>query len=112
MNAHIRSEAPAGEDSLWESSSSSLPVCLQAVLQVCDPTGSVSVVLWNSVCVDWYRCLKPGDIISLRRYRVKRHYQVEEEDIGAHTHMHTPVGPGFWTTTINGSGVFQVRMCS
>ncbi|XP_013856428.1 uncharacterized protein CXorf57 [Austrofundulus limnaeus] len=62
----------------------------KAVLQVSDPTGSLSVVLWNSVCVDWYRCLKPGDIISLRRYRVKRHYQVELEDIELSVNSRNP----------------------
>lgn len=36
------------------------------------------------MCVSWYRCLKPGDIISLRRYRVKQHYQAEPDDIGTH----------------------------
>lgn len=55
---------------------------VQAVLEVCDRTGRVCVVLWNSVCVDWYRCLKPGDIVSLRRYRVKQQYQAELDDIG------------------------------
>lgn len=56
----------------------------QALLEVCDRTGSVCVVLWNSVCLRWYRCVKPGDIISLRRYRVKRHYQDRSDDIGEH----------------------------
>lgn len=55
---------------------------VQAVLEACDCTGSVTVVLWNSVCVQWYRCLKPGDIVSLRGVRVKRCYYAEPEDIG------------------------------
>uniref|UniRef100_A0A3Q2FXH3 Uncharacterized protein n=1 Tax=Cyprinodon variegatus TaxID=28743 RepID=A0A3Q2FXH3_CYPVA len=54
----------------------------KAVLQASDWTGSVCLVLWNSMCVSWYRRLKPGDIISLRRYRVKQHYQAEADDIG------------------------------
>lgn len=58
------------------------PCVLQAVLQACDRTGSVCVVLWNSVCVSWYRRLELGDIISLRRFRVKQHYQAEVDDIG------------------------------
>lgn len=57
-------------------------VSVQAVLEVCDRTGSVCVVLWNSVCVQWYRRLKPGDIIRLRGFRVKRHFQAEPEDVG------------------------------
>ncbi|XP_029283810.1 RPA-related protein RADX isoform X2 [Cottoperca gobio] len=62
----------------------------KAVLEVCDRTGSVCVVLWNSVCVSWYQRLKPGDIISLRRYRVKRHYEAEPEDIEISVNSRNP----------------------
>ncbi|XP_030580882.1 RPA-related protein RADX isoform X2 [Archocentrus centrarchus] len=62
----------------------------KAVLEVRDRTGSVCVVLWNSVCVSWYRCLKPGDIISLRRYRVKQHYQAELDDIEISVNSRNP----------------------
>ncbi|KAM4714917.1 RPA-related protein RADX isoform 2-T2 [Anableps anableps] len=62
----------------------------KAVLQVCDRTGSVCVVLWNSVCVSWYRRLKLGDIISLRRYRVKQHYQAEVDDIEISVNSRNP----------------------
>lgn len=51
-------------------------------------------MLWNSVCVDWYRCLKPGDVISLRRYRVKHHYQAELDDIGTRFAGRDPVTSG------------------
>lgn len=67
-------------------------LCVQAVLEVCDRTGSTCVVLWNSMCVSWYRCLKPGDIISLRQYRVKQRYLGEAGDIGAfHAVAYPPV---------------------
>ncbi|CAJ1048382.1 RPA-related protein RADX [Xyrichtys novacula] len=62
----------------------------KAVLEACDQTGSVCVVLWNSVCVRWYRCLKPGDIVSLRRYRVKHHYQAESNDIEISVNSRNP----------------------
>ncbi|XP_036967079.1 RPA-related protein RADX isoform X4 [Acanthopagrus latus] len=62
----------------------------KAVLEVCDRTGSVCVVLWNSVCVSWYCRLKPGDIISLRRYRVKQHYQAEPDDIEISVNSRNP----------------------
>ncbi|XP_047240948.1 RPA-related protein RADX isoform X2 [Girardinichthys multiradiatus] len=62
----------------------------KAVLQACDRTGSVCVVLWNSVCVSWYRRLKPGDIISLRHYRVKQHYQAEVDDIEISVNSRNP----------------------
>ncbi|KAF6720378.1 uncharacterized protein FQA47_002865 [Oryzias melastigma] len=62
----------------------------KAVLEVCDRTGSASVVLWNSMCVRWYRCLKPGDIISLRQYRVKQQYLGEEGDIEISVNSRNP----------------------
>ncbi|KAK5848039.1 hypothetical protein PBY51_005694 [Eleginops maclovinus] len=62
----------------------------KVVLEVCDLTGSVCVVLWNSVCVRWYCHLKSGDIISLRRFRVKRHYQAEPEDIEISVNSRNP----------------------
>nr|XP_020512885.1 RPA-related protein RADX-like [Labrus bergylta] len=62
----------------------------KAVLEASDQTGSVSVVMWNSVCLTWYRCLKPGDIISLRHYRVKQHYQAEIDDIEISVNSRNP----------------------
>ncbi|XP_067378935.1 RPA-related protein RADX isoform X1 [Channa argus] len=62
----------------------------KAILEVCDWTGSVCVVLWNSVCVSWYRCLKPGDIISLRCYRVKKGYQADLDDIEISVNSRNP----------------------
>ncbi|KAM7366728.1 hypothetical protein PAMP_016137 [Pampus punctatissimus] len=62
----------------------------KAVLEVCDRTGSVCVVLWNSVCVSWYCRVKPGDIISLSRYRVKQHYQAEHNDIEISVNSRNP----------------------
>ncbi|XP_069581021.1 RPA-related protein RADX isoform X1 [Brachyistius frenatus] len=62
----------------------------KVVLEVCDWTGSVCAVFWNSVCVNWYRRLKPGDIISLRRYRVKQHYQARPDDIEISVNSRNP----------------------
>lgn len=65
---------------------------VQAVIQVCDHTGSVCVVLWNSVCVSWYRRLNPGDVISLSRYRVKKRFEAESQDIGK-----VPILSPYWS---------------
>ncbi|XP_036452198.1 RPA-related protein RADX [Colossoma macropomum] len=46
----------------------------KAELQVADGSLSVCVVLWNTVCLDWYRCLQPGQVLRLSRYRVKESY--------------------------------------
>ncbi|XP_062850165.1 RPA-related protein RADX isoform X2 [Trichomycterus rosablanca] len=46
----------------------------KAELKVADGSMSVCVVLWNTVCLDWYRCLQPGQVLRLSRYRVKESY--------------------------------------
>ncbi|XP_072543964.1 RPA-related protein RADX [Salminus brasiliensis] len=46
----------------------------KAELQVADGSLSVCVVLWNSMCLDWYRCLQPGQVLRLSHYRVKESY--------------------------------------
>ncbi|KAM9501111.1 RPA-related protein RADX [Clarias gariepinus] len=46
----------------------------KAELQVADGSMRVCVVLWNSICLDWYRCLQPGQVLRLSMYRVKDSY--------------------------------------
>ncbi|XP_076828256.1 RPA-related protein RADX isoform X2 [Brachyhypopomus gauderio] len=46
----------------------------KAELQVGDGSLTVCVVLWNTMCLDWYRCLQPGQVLRLSRYRVKESY--------------------------------------
>lgn len=82
------------------------------MVQVCDNTGSVCVVLWNSVCVKWYCHLKPGDIISLSHYRVKKCFQAETEDIGKPTRMRTKrnhLTALWWLTDVR--KLFKISIC-
>ncbi|XP_078389895.1 RPA-related protein RADX-like [Cetorhinus maximus] len=46
----------------------------QAKFLVADKSWSVTVVLWNSLCMDWYRHLEPGMVIRLHNYIVKKSY--------------------------------------
>ncbi|XP_072447722.1 RPA-related protein RADX-like [Chiloscyllium punctatum] len=46
----------------------------QAKFLVADKSGSATVVLWNSLCMDWYRHLEPGMVVHLRNYVVKKSY--------------------------------------
>ncbi|XP_016335128.1 uncharacterized protein CXorf57 [Sinocyclocheilus anshuiensis] len=46
----------------------------KAELQVGDGSSSACVVLWNTVCLEWYRILHPGQVVRLCRYRVKESY--------------------------------------
>ncbi|XP_078057006.1 RPA-related protein RADX-like isoform X2 [Mustelus asterias] len=46
----------------------------QAKFLVADKSWSVTVVLWNSLCMDWYKHLEPGMVIRLHNYIVKKSY--------------------------------------
>ncbi|XP_051876770.1 RPA-related protein RADX isoform X2 [Pristis pectinata] len=47
----------------------------QAYLEVADQTGMMSVVLWNSLCREWYQSLHVGTVLLLHRYSIKQSYQ-------------------------------------
>nr|XP_055053152.1 RPA-related protein RADX [Misgurnus anguillicaudatus] len=46
----------------------------KAELLVADGTSSACVVLWNTLCFDWYRILQPGQVLKLSHYRVKESF--------------------------------------
>uniref|UniRef100_UPI00398E97BC RPA-related protein RADX n=1 Tax=Pristiophorus japonicus TaxID=55135 RepID=UPI00398E97BC len=48
----------------------------QAYLEVADQTGMMPVVLWNSLCPEWYQSLHVGTVLLLHRYSVKHSYQM------------------------------------
>ncbi|XP_046873484.1 RPA-related protein RADX isoform X1 [Hypomesus transpacificus] len=52
----------------------------KALLEVRDVSAGVCVVLWNSVCVEWYRSLRQGQLLSLVGYRVKRSFRTQDQD--------------------------------
>ncbi|XP_019729443.1 uncharacterized protein LOC109518186 [Hippocampus comes] len=62
----------------------------QALLEAHDSSGSVSLVLWNSMCVEWYRVLKPGHVISLSHFRIKERYQSEGDNIEISVNSRNP----------------------
>ncbi|KAK6487651.1 RPA-related protein RADX isoform X1 [Huso huso] len=46
----------------------------QAEFQVADRSCTASLVLWNLLCLEWYRCLDPGVVLKIRNYRMKETY--------------------------------------
>ncbi|XP_060039006.1 RPA-related protein RADX [Erinaceus europaeus] len=46
----------------------------QTFLEVADSSGTVSVIMWNALCPEWYKSLRTGLILLLRDYSVKRSY--------------------------------------
>ncbi|XP_069749573.1 RPA-related protein RADX isoform X2 [Narcine bancroftii] len=47
----------------------------QAYLEVADHSGMMPVVLWNSLCRDWYQSLHVGTVLLLHCYTIKQSYQ-------------------------------------
>ncbi|KPP76405.1 hypothetical protein Z043_104254, partial [Scleropages formosus] len=47
----------------------------QAYFEVADHSGSISMVLWNALCVQWYHRLNVGAVLYLQNYTVKQSYQ-------------------------------------
>ncbi|XP_067853394.1 RPA-related protein RADX [Heptranchias perlo] len=47
----------------------------QAYLEVADQSGMMPLVLWNSLCPDWYQSLHIGTVLLLQHYSMKQSYQ-------------------------------------
>ncbi|XP_054244831.1 RPA-related protein RADX [Indicator indicator] len=46
----------------------------QAYFEVADGSGMMSVVLWNSLCPEWYNSMKVGTVLLLEQYAIKTSY--------------------------------------
>ncbi|XP_061104777.1 RPA-related protein RADX isoform X2 [Conger conger] len=47
----------------------------QAYFEVADQSGSMSMVLWNALCPEWYQRLNVGTVLYLQNYSLKQSYQ-------------------------------------
>ncbi|KFV97528.1 Uncharacterized protein CXorf57, partial [Eurypyga helias] len=46
----------------------------QAYFEVADGSGMMSMVLWNSLCPEWYNSMKVGTVLLLEQYAIKNSY--------------------------------------
>ncbi|KAI5278201.1 Rpa-Related Protein Radx [Manis pentadactyla] len=46
----------------------------KAFLEVADSSGTVSVIMWNTLCPEWYKRLRVGLVLLLQHYSVKKSY--------------------------------------
>uniref|UniRef100_A0A8D0HBV5 RPA1 related single stranded DNA binding protein, X-linked n=1 Tax=Sphenodon punctatus TaxID=8508 RepID=A0A8D0HBV5_SPHPU len=46
----------------------------QAYFEVADNSGMMSMVLWNSLCPEWYNIMKVGTVLLIEKYAVKTSY--------------------------------------
>uniref|UniRef100_A0A3P8Y2J0 RPA1 related single stranded DNA binding protein n=1 Tax=Esox lucius TaxID=8010 RepID=A0A3P8Y2J0_ESOLU len=47
----------------------------QAYFEVADQSGTMSLVLWNELCLEWYQRLNVGTVLYLQNYSIKQSYQ-------------------------------------
>uniref|UniRef100_F7GI62 RPA1 related single stranded DNA binding protein, X-linked n=1 Tax=Callithrix jacchus TaxID=9483 RepID=F7GI62_CALJA len=46
----------------------------QTFLEVADSSGTVSVIMWNALCPEWFKSLRVGLVLLLQDYSVKKSY--------------------------------------
>ncbi|KAM4662243.1 RPA-related protein RADX isoform 2-T2 [Discoglossus pictus] len=46
----------------------------QAYFEVADQSGMMSLVLWNSLCPEWFKTFRVGSVLFLQQYAVKNSY--------------------------------------
>ncbi|XP_056347415.1 RPA-related protein RADX isoform X2 [Oenanthe melanoleuca] len=46
----------------------------QAYFEVADGSGMMSMVLWNSLCPEWYHSMKVGTVLLIAKYTIKTSY--------------------------------------
>ncbi|NXJ53578.1 RADX protein, partial [Spizaetus tyrannus] len=51
-----------------------MDVPYQAYFEVADGSGMMSMVLWNSLCPEWYNSVKVGTVLLLEQYAIKTSY--------------------------------------
>uniref|UniRef100_A0A8D0DX07 RPA1 related single stranded DNA binding protein, X-linked n=1 Tax=Salvator merianae TaxID=96440 RepID=A0A8D0DX07_SALMN len=59
----------------------------QAYFEVADQSGMMSMVLWNSLCPEWYNSMKIGSVLLLERYIVKTSYPFKTQPTPGDLHM-------------------------
>ncbi|XP_061454594.1 RPA-related protein RADX isoform X2 [Rhineura floridana] len=59
----------------------------QAYFEVADHSGMMSMVLWNSLCPEWYNSMKIGTVLLLEQYAIKTSYPFKTQPTPGDLHM-------------------------
>ncbi|KAJ1197930.1 hypothetical protein NDU88_001774 [Pleurodeles waltl] len=59
----------------------------QACFEVADQSGMMPLILWNSLCFEWFQSLRVGTVILLRQYVVKLSYPSRTRPVSRNTQM-------------------------
>ncbi|XP_053130289.1 RPA-related protein RADX isoform X2 [Hemicordylus capensis] len=59
----------------------------QAYFEVADHSGMMSMVLWNSLCPEWYNSMEIGTVLLLEQYAIKTSYPFKTQPTPGDLHM-------------------------
>uniref|UniRef100_A0A8D1SW57 RPA-related protein RADX n=1 Tax=Sus scrofa TaxID=9823 RepID=A0A8D1SW57_PIG len=59
----------------------------QTFLEVADSSGTVSVIMWNALCPEWYKSLRVGLVLLLQDYSVKKSYPFRMQPLPVDPHI-------------------------
>ncbi|XP_048370720.1 RPA-related protein RADX isoform X2 [Sphaerodactylus townsendi] len=59
----------------------------QAYFEVADHSGMMSMILWNSLCLEWYNSMEIGTVLLLEQYAVKTSYPFKTQPTPGDLHM-------------------------
>lgn len=71
----------------------------QAYFEVADQSGTMSLVLWNELCPEFYQRLNVGTVLYLQNYTLKQSYLHRSRPHMDHHRMKTFDSVGTYTTT-------------
>uniref|UniRef100_A0A2K5Q4W8 RPA1 related single stranded DNA binding protein, X-linked n=1 Tax=Cebus imitator TaxID=2715852 RepID=A0A2K5Q4W8_CEBIM len=59
----------------------------QTFLEVADSSGTVSVIMWNALCPEWFKSLRVGLVLLLQDYSVKKSYPFRMQPVPVDPHI-------------------------
>lgn len=74
-------------------------IIFQAYFEVADQSGTMSLVLWNELCPEFYQRLNVGTVLYLQNYTLKQSYSNRSRPQMDHHRMKTFNSVGMYVTT-------------
>lgn len=74
-------------------------VIFQAYFEVADQSGTMSLVLWNELCPEFYQGLNVGTVLYLQNYSLKQSYSNRSRPQMDHYRIKSFNSVGMYTTT-------------
>uniref|UniRef100_E1BEZ6 RPA1 related single stranded DNA binding protein, X-linked n=1 Tax=Bos taurus TaxID=9913 RepID=E1BEZ6_BOVIN len=59
----------------------------QTFLEVADSSGTVSMIMWNTLCPEWYKSLHVGLVLLLQNYSIRKSYPFRMQPLPVDPHI-------------------------